>query len=59
MNEYTKKLIIGILAAIVCCLCVALVVIGHRNIGLQGLIMELVGLAGLIFLLWMYNRQFK
>ena len=37
MNEYTKKLLVGILVAIVFVVCVALVIIGHRNIGLAGL----------------------
>lgn len=59
MNEQTKKIMIGILIAIVFCICVALVVIGQRNIGLAGLGTELLGLAGLITLLWLYNRQFK
>lgn len=59
MNEYTKKKIIGVLVAIVFCICIALVVIGQRNVGLTGLGMELLGLAGLIILLWLYNRQFK
>ena len=59
MNEQTKKIVIGILIAIVFCVCVALVIIGQRNIGLAGLGTELLGLAGLITLLWLYNRQFK
>lgn len=59
MNDTTKKIIVGILVAIVFCVCVALVIVGHRNVGLQGLITELIGLAGLIFLLWLYNRQYR
>lgn len=59
MNETTKKIIVGILVAIVFCVCMALVIVGQRNVGLQGLITELVGLAGLIFLLWLYNRQYR
>lgn len=59
MNDTTKKIIVGILVAIVFCVCVALVIVGHRNVGLQGLIVELIGLAGLIFLLWLYNRQYR
>ena len=59
MNEYTKKLLVGILIAIVFVVCVALVIIGHRNIGLAGLGTQLLGLAGLIILLWLYNRQYK
>lgn len=59
MNEYTKKLLVGILVAIVFVVCVALVIIGHRNVGLSGLGTQMIGLAGLIILLWLYNRQYK
>ncbi len=59
MNENTKKILVGIIVAIVFVVCLALVIIGQKNIGPQGLAMEMVGLAGLIFLLWLYNRQYK
>lgn len=59
MNEYTKKIVVGILGAILFCVCIAFIVLGHRNVGLQGLIMELIGLAGCIILLWLYNRQYQ
>ena len=59
MNEQIKKIVIGVLVAVVFCVCIALVVIGQRNIGLAGLGMELLGLAGLLFLLWLYNRKYK
>ena len=48
MNEFTKKIIIGIVIFVVFVVCVALVVAGQRNIGPSGLI-----------LLWLYNRQYK
>ena len=59
MNEFTKKFVRGILVLAVCGVCVALVVVGQRNIGPSGLLTQLVGLAGLVFLLWLYNRQYK
>lgn len=59
MNEFTKKIVIGILIAAVFIVCVALVVIGQRNIGVQGLFTQLLGLFGLVGLLWLYNRQYK
>ncbi len=59
MSEQGKKLLIGIIVTIAVIVCIALVVIGQRHIGPQGLLMMLVGLAGLIVLLWMYNRQYK
>ena len=39
--------------------CIALVIVGQRKIGPSGLLMMLVGLAGLLVLLWLYNRQYK
>lgn len=59
MNEFTKKIVIGIIIFIVFVVCVALVVTGQRNIGPAGLFTQLAGLAGLIFLLWLYNKQYK
>ncbi len=59
MNEFTKKIVIGIIIFVVFVVCVGLVVIGHRNIGPSGLFTQMAGLAGLIFLLWLYNRQYK
>ncbi len=59
MSESAKKVVVGILLGIFFCVCVALVVIGQRNIGPAGLGIMLLGLAGLIFLLWLYNRQYR
>ena len=53
MNEFTKKIIIGIVIFVV------FVVAGQRNIGPSGLFTQMAGLAGLIILLWLYNRQYK
>lgn len=59
MNEFTRKIIIGIVVLVVFVVCVALVVTGQRNIGPSGLLTQMAGLAGLIVLLWLYNRQYK
>lgn len=59
MSENTKKVLAGIVIFIVFAACMALIVIGQRNIGPAGLGTMLIGLAGLIFLLWLYNRQYK
>ena len=59
MNEFTKKIIIGLVIFVVFVVCVALVVAGQRNIGPSGLFTQMAGLAGLIILLWLYNRQYK
>ena len=55
MSKKVKTIIAMILAVI----CLILIVTGQRNISLQGLITELVGLAGLLVLLYLYNRQYK
>ncbi len=59
MNEFTKKIVTAIVVLIVFVVCVALVVIGQRNIGASGLMTQLVGVAGLVVLLWLYNRQYR
>ncbi|MEG0961440.1 MAG: hypothetical protein RR139_11965 [Lachnospiraceae bacterium] len=59
MNDRTKKIMYGIIAALVFAASVILVVIGQRNIGPMGLLTMFVGLAGLVVLLWIYNRQYK
>lgn len=59
MNEFSKKIIAAVIVLIVFVVCVVLVVTGQRNIGAVGLLTQLVGVAGLIVLLWLYNRQYK
>lgn len=59
MNENVKRILVGVIIAVAFVACVALVIIGQRNIGPQGLLMMFAGLAGLILLLWLYNRQYK
>ena len=59
MSENGKKLLLGILIAVVFVVCIALGIVGQRKIGPSGLLMMLVGLAGLLVLLWLYNRQYE
>lgn len=59
MNEFTKKLLITILVLIIFTVCIILVITGQRQTGAPGLFRQLSGLAGLIVLLWLYNRQYK
>lgn len=66
MNEYTKKIIRNILAALAALACLALVITGHSmgfmadmSQGLMGLGVKLVGLAGILVLLYLYNRRYK
>lgn len=44
---------------IVFVVCLALIIIGQKNISATGLIMELVGLIGLLTLLFVYNHRYK
>ena len=55
MNNTIK----GIIAAIVFVVCLGLVIVGQKNISLAGPGMELVGLVGLLTLLFLYNRKYK
>ncbi len=59
MSESRKKAVVGILAAVFFCAMIVLVVMGQRRVGPGGLGLELLGLTGLILLLWLYNRQYK
>lgn len=59
MNEFAKKLVAAVAVLIVFVVCVVLVVVGQRNIGAAGLMTQLVGVAGLVVLLWLYNRQYR
>lgn len=59
MSENGKRVLTGIIVAIVFVVCLALVIVGQRHVGPQGLLVMLLGLAGLIGLLWLYNRQYR
>ncbi len=50
------KVILSILVLLVC---LAMVVLGQRNVGYQGLVIQLLGLAGLLVLLYVYNRKHR
>lgn len=66
MNEYTRKkmkIAVGLVALV---LCLVLVVFGHNfgssgtlSTGIAGLGIELVGLAGVLVLLGIYNKGYK
>ena len=47
-----------IAAAVFFAVCVALVIIGQANRGAVWLLVMMIGLAGLLFLLWLYNRRY-
>ncbi len=65
MNEYAKKklrVVVGLVAVLVC---IGLVIFGHNygfsgdlSKGIGGLGIELLGLAGILVLLYLYNKPF-
>lgn len=55
MSQITKNII-----AIVCFVVYfVLVCYGQSLVGYTGLVLELIGLAGLLILLYMYNKKYK
>lgn len=58
MGERTKKIVSSIIICIAFVVFTAMVVLGQRNIGVKGIVVQLVGLAGLVSLLYLYNRKF-
>lgn len=59
MDEKVKKIVTGVIVVLVFVVCLAVIIVGQRNTGLQGLLVMLAGLAGLIGLLAFYNSKFK
>jgi len=52
--------VLGIVLKVLCLLaCLGLVVMGQKNIGYPGLLAMLVGLTGILILLYMYNNKYK
>ncbi len=52
------KLVKAIAALAVFIVSLALIIVGQMNTGAQWLGLMLVGLAGLLLLLWLYNRRY-
>lgn len=60
MNEYLKKKLLVILSLVIIILCVALVIIGQRQTGqLSGLGLEMLGLIGILIILYIYNKPYS
>lgn len=53
------KWLIRILYLIVFLVSMAFIVIGQRSIGPAGLLLMIVGLAGILVLLYLYNRKYQ
>lgn len=55
-NSNIIKTILSLIAFIVC---VALVVIGQKKVGIPNLMMEIVGVIGIMILIYLYNRKYQ
>ena len=58
MNERTKSVLKTVLAAIFFIICVCIVVMGDINVCPVGLFVILLGLDGMIFVLFLYSCYF-
>ena len=54
-----SKVIKNVVLLAVFIICLALIIIGQKNISVTGLCMELTGLAGPLVLLFLYNGKYK
>lgn len=57
--EGNKKWIMIFVNAALVVLCLALVIVGQRNVSVSGLGLQLLGLAGILLLLYLYNRKYQ
>src|SRR5699024_5837542 len=55
---YQMDKALQILKVVFFLVCMAMIVLGQRTIGKIPLLIQLIGLAGLLFLLWNYNRKY-
>lgn len=55
MNTITKN----VLLVIIFIVSIALIFIGQKNVGYAGLMTELLGLAGILGILYTYNGRYK
>lgn len=55
MNKWVEM----ILCILVFCICIALVIIGQKTVGIKHLLLQLVGLAGILTLLYGYNKKYQ
>ena len=54
-----SRVLQNLVMAAVILVCLALIIIGQKHISVSGLTMELVGLVGLLVMLFWYNRRFR
>lgn len=59
VSERAVRWIKGIIAAVIFIVSIVLVIVGQRSTGIPGTIQMLIGLAGILILLFIYNRQYQ
>ena len=59
MNDTLKNVLIAIGVGVIFIASMVCVILGQQHTGPVGLIVMLVGLGGLLFLLWLYNRKYR
>lgn len=57
--EENKKWIVVLINAVIFIACMALVIVGQRRIEAAGLVMQLVGLVGILVLIYLYNKKYQ
>ena len=57
--EENKKWIVVLINTVLFIACMALVIVGPRRIEAAGLIMQMVGLVGILLLIYFYNRKYQ
>ena len=57
--EGNKKWIVILINLVLFIACMALVIVGQKTIEVKGLVMQLVGLAGILALIYVYNRKYQ
>lgn len=59
MEKKEAKLIRTLVSIVLFIVGLAMIIKGQHNIGITGLLIMLVGLCILLFVMWLYNRQYQ
>lgn len=55
MNKWVKI----ILYVLIFCVCLALIITGQKTVGVKNLLLQFVGLAGILAMLYGYNKKYQ
>ena len=59
MSDTVKRIFKIIFVVVIFVASLLCVILGQQHTGPKGLLVMIAGLAGLIFLLWLYNRNYR